>query len=61
MFAGLAILIAGGVTACGGSGGTGGGGGGGGNPGTTSGQYTITVDGTSGSTIVTNTITLTVQ
>ncbi len=64
MFAAFAVLITGGVAACGGSGGTGGGGGGGGgggNPGTTSGQYTITVTGTSGSTIVTNTITLTVQ
>ena len=63
MFAALAILIAGGVSACGGSGGTsgGGGGGGGGNPGTTSGQYTITITGTSGATTVTNTITLTVQ
>jgi hypothetical protein len=62
--AALAILIAGGVAACGGSGGGtggGGGGGGGGNSGTTSGQYTITVTGTSGATIVTNTITLTVQ
>ena len=58
MFAGLAILIVGGVAACGGSGG---GGGGGGNPGTTSGQYTITITGTSGATTVTNTITLTVQ
>jgi len=65
MFAAFAILFMGGVAACGGSGGGtgggGGGGGGGGNPGTTSGQYTITVTGTSGSTIVTNTIALTVQ
>jgi Pro-kumamolisin, activation domain/Bacterial Ig-like domain (group 3) len=65
LFAGLAVLIAGGVAACGRSGGgTGNGNGngnGGGNPGTTSGQYTITITGTSGAMTVTNTVTLTVQ
>jgi hypothetical protein len=62
MLAALAIFIAGGVAACGGSGGgTGGGGGGGGNSGTTSGQYTITITGTSGSLTETSTIALTVQ
>jgi hypothetical protein len=61
--AALVIFIAGGVAACGGSGGStgGGGGGGGGNQGTTSGQYTITITGTSGGATVTNAITLTVQ
>ena len=62
LLAAFAIFIAGGVVACGGSGsGGGGGGGGGGNPGTTLGQYTITVTGMSGATTVTNTVTLTVQ
>ena len=58
LLAALAVFMAGGIVACGGSGsGTGGGGGGG----TTSGQYTITITGTSGSTVVTSAITLTVQ
>lgn len=65
IFAALAIFIASGLAACGGSGGGtgggGGGGGGGGNSGTTSGQYTITITGTSGSMTETSTFTLTVQ
>jgi hypothetical protein len=56
----LLTVLAGGVSACGG--------GGGGTacsttvvPGTTSGSYTITVTGTSGSTVETGTVSLTVQ
>ncbi len=64
ILAAMAIFTAGGIAAYGGSGGGtggGGGGGGGGNSGTTSGQYTVTITGTSGSTVVTSAITLTVQ
>jgi len=59
----LLIALVSGVLACSGGAGTntGGGGGGGGNPGTTSGAYTITITGTAGSTIASNTITVTVQ
>ena len=55
----LLIVSASGVIACGGSGG--GGGGGGGNLGTTPGNYTITVTGTSGTLTETGTLTLTVN
>jgi hypothetical protein len=61
----LFVSIAG--TGCGssnsstGGGGGGGGGGGSSNPGTTAGTYTITITGTSGSTVVTSTAVLTVQ
>jgi hypothetical protein len=67
MFGMLALFfaLAGGIFACGGggggSGGGGGGGGGGSISGTTSGAYTITVTGTSGSTTATGTVALTVQ
>lgn len=61
----LLVLLSAGVMGCGGGGGGnggGGGGGGGGNPGTTAGNYTITVTGTSGSvTAAVGTISLTVQ
>jgi hypothetical protein len=58
MFGMLALLITltGGVLACGG-----GVSGGSSNPGTTAGAYTITVNGTSGTTTATNTVTLNVQ
>jgi subtilase family serine protease/uncharacterized membrane protein len=53
----IATAVIGALAACGGSGGGGGGGGGGGNPGTTTGAYTFTVTGTSGtgSTAITQT------
>jgi C1A family cysteine protease len=58
----LFVALIGGVTACGGGNNVGGGGGGGGgNSGTTSGSYTITVTGTSGSASVSAPISLTVQ
>jgi hypothetical protein len=57
----LLVLLAGGAAACGGGGGGNGGGGGTSNPGTTAGNYTITVTGTSGSTTATGTVALTVQ
>jgi hypothetical protein len=59
----LLIALSSGVLACSGGGGTstGGGGGGGGIAGTTSGVYTITIIGTSGSTTASSTITVTVQ
>jgi hypothetical protein len=56
----LIALLAGGLVSCGGSSG-GSGGGGTGNPGTTTGSYTITVTGTSGSIAQTTTVTLTVN
>lgn len=59
--AGLFVLCCGGAASCGGGSANTGGGGGGGNPGTTSGQYTVTVTGISGSMSVSNTLTLTVQ
>jgi len=55
----LALFVALGATAC--SGGGGGGGGGQSNPGTTAGNYTVTVTGVSGSTTTTATVALTVQ
>jgi hypothetical protein len=57
----LAFLVAltGGLLAC--SSGGSSGGGGGGNPGTTAGTYIVTVTGTSGNTMATGTVTLTVQ
>ncbi len=54
----LFVTIAG--IGCGGGGAGSGGGGGTGNPGTTAGSYTITVTGTSGSTVESGTVTLTV-
>ncbi len=54
------IFLSGGVLSCGG-GGSGGGGGGGGSPGTTAGNYTVTVTGTSGAMTATGTVSLTVQ
>jgi trimeric autotransporter adhesin len=56
----LLALLAGGLVSCGGNGG-GSGGGGTGNPGTTTGSYTITVTGTSGSIMQTTTAALTVN
>ncbi|MGA2170172.1 MAG: SBBP repeat-containing protein [Terracidiphilus sp.] len=56
----LLITLTGGVLACGGSGG-GGGCNAVGNPGTTAGNYTITVTGTSGAITQTGTVSLTVQ
>lgn len=58
----LGILIVG-ISSCGGGSQavSGSGGGGGGNPGTTSGQYIVTITGTSGVMTGSNTITLTVQ
>ena len=53
------VVIAGGVSGCGGSSGSSGVGTG--NPGTTAGTYTITVTGTSGTITETGTVTLTVQ
>lgn len=55
----LFVAIVGGVFACGGGGG--GGGGGTNNPGTTPGAYAITVTGSSGTTVETATVGLTVQ
>ena len=55
----LLALLAGGLASCGGK--SNGGGGGGGNSGTTTGTYTITVTGTSGSIVQTTTVTLTVD
>ncbi|HET6168822.1 MAG TPA: Ig-like domain repeat protein [Terracidiphilus sp.] len=56
------IFLSGGVLSCGGGGsGSGGGGGGGGTPGTTAGDYTVTVTGTSGTMTATGTVSLTVQ
>jgi subtilase family serine protease len=55
----LLVVLAGGVASCGGGGGSPGGGGV--TPGTTPGQYTITITGTSGTTTANATITLTVQ
>jgi Bacterial Ig-like domain (group 3) len=64
------VALAGGVLSCGGSGsggggggGNGGGGGGGGtsNPGTTAGNYTVTITGTSGTITNTGTVALTVE
>ncbi|MDR3797840.1 MAG: arabinofuranosidase catalytic domain-containing protein [Terracidiphilus sp.] len=59
----LSILVAmsalGALASCGGSGRSGGGGGG--SAGTTAGTYTVTVTGTSGATIASGTVTLTVQ
>jgi subtilase family serine protease len=52
----LFAVLAGGITACGGSKDDGGG-----NPGTTAGSYTVTVTGTSSSTTATGTVALTVQ
>jgi len=58
----LLVLLAGGATSCSGGGGSqGSGSAGGGNPGTTSGQYIITITGTSGATTASNVITLTVN
>jgi pseudomonalisin len=57
----LLVALTGCVLACGGGGSGSDGGGGTGNSGTTSGVYTITITGTAGSTIASNTITLTVQ
>lgn len=56
----LIVALSGGILACGG-GGSGGGGGGTSNPGTTAGTYTVTVTGTSGATIASGTVNLTVQ
>jgi hypothetical protein len=56
----LLVLLSAGVTACGG-GASNGGGGGSGNPGTTSGQYVVTVTGTSGATTASSSLTITVQ
>jgi hypothetical protein len=57
----LLMAFAGGLLGCGGGGGSGTGAGGAGNPGTTAGTYTVTVTGTSGTTMATGTFTLTVQ
>lgn len=59
----LLVALTGGVLGCSGGGGslTGPGGGGHGNPGTTAGNYTVTVTGVSGATTATGTLTLTVQ
>jgi hypothetical protein len=60
----LVVMIAlGALAGCGvsGSSNSGGGGGGGGNAGTTAGNYTVTVTGTSGATIASGTVALTVQ
>ncbi len=60
---GLMLLIAlgSGALSCGGSGNVTGGGGGQGNPGTTAGNYTVTITGISGSTTATGRVALTVQ
>jgi len=55
----LFAILAGGMAACGGGGS--GGGGGSSTPGTTAGNYTITVTGTSGSTTSSGTVTLTIE
>ena len=55
------IFLSSGVLSCGGGGSGGGGGGGGGTPGTTAGDYTVTVTGTSGTMTATGTVSLTVQ
>ena len=55
----LCIALTSGMVACGGSSNTGGNASS--NPGTTSGAYTITITGTSGTTTATNTVNLTVQ
>jgi len=63
-FFGMIVLLAGisaGIASCGGGGSGGGGGGGGGNPGTTSGSYTITVTGTSGTTTETGKVIVNVD
>jgi trimeric autotransporter adhesin len=57
----LGVVLAAGMTACGGGSSAGTSGGGGGIAGTTAGSYTITVTGTSGSISQTGTVTLTVQ
>lgn len=57
----VAMMITGGLVACGGGGSGGGGGGGGGDSGTTKGTYTITVTGKADTHSSTTTITLTVQ
>jgi hypothetical protein len=57
----LLVALAASVMACGGGGNGGGGGGGGGTAGTTTGIYTVTVTGTSGSLTETGTVSLTVQ
>ena len=57
----LPVILASGLLACGGGGSSGGGGGGTGNPGTTPGNYTVTVTATSGSATTNGTVTLTVQ
>lgn len=60
VFFGIVVVTS--TAACGGGGGNGGGGGRGtGNPGTTAGLYTVTVTATSGSTVETGAITITVQ
>jgi hypothetical protein len=53
----LLVLLTGGLVSCGSKGS----GGGMGNPGTTTGSYTITVTGASGSIMQTTTVTLTVN
>ncbi len=58
---GLLVILASGALACGGSGGLGNGGGHQSTPGTTSGSYTITVTGVSGSVTQSTIIALTVQ
>ncbi len=57
----LLVALGGGVLACGGGGGEGGGCTGLSSSGTTAGGYTITVTGTSGATVATGTVALTVQ
>jgi hypothetical protein len=57
----LLVALGGGVLACGGGGGGGGGCTGLSSSGTTAGGYTITVTGTSGATVATGTVALTVQ
>ena len=58
----LLIAFTGGLLACsGGGGGSAGTGAGAGNPGTTPGTYTVTVTGTSGATMPTSTLILSVQ
>jgi len=63
-FLGMALVLlvlASGTIACGGAGSGGGGGGGSGNPGTTPGNYIITVTGTIGTLTRESTLTLTVK
>ena len=57
----LLSILASSITSCGGGSWQGGGGGSGSNTGTTPGQYTITITGTSGTISASKTITLTVQ